>query len=177
MPNNLLTTSSSSGLTNLLVLWIVIEPGIYLIAACLPAMHHLFVYLTPASIRNATDRKLAAMRHPKALGSFIHTSNKTLGGGTQSSQESRGGGGMYMGDFTKLGDADAEHTANVTSAPLEKTRHIRPAFLGGHGTRAREMEMEEGGGAGGRDGVLGGIQVTTEIKITQEQRIEDVLGF
>ena len=55
-------------LTNVLIAWLVVEPGIYLIAACLPAMHHLFAAMVPQSVQDLIEQKLAAVRHPLSHG-------------------------------------------------------------------------------------------------------------
>lgn len=133
--------------TNVLVAWLVVEPGIYLIAACLPAMHHLFVAMIPDSVQDATERKLAAFRHPLSPGRRGPSPN-----------DNRAGAHPLYGQFTKLSDG---HNAG---APIGDRHQASTA-------KGDDYEMESGRVP------ANAIMVTTEVIITQEERIAGVMGF
>lgn len=134
--------------TSVLISWLIIEPGIYLIAACLPAMHHLFAVMVPQSVQEKAEQKLTAFRHP------LSSRN------APSPNDNRAGSHPLYGAFTKLSDG------NTTSTSRSKNRK-------GSGSKNDEYELE-----GGRWTVPdNAIMVTTEVIITQEERIADVLGF
>ena len=134
-------------ITNVLIAWLVVEPGIYLIAACLPAMHHLFAAMVPQSLQDLMEQKLAAVRHPLAPGRG------------PSPNDNRAGSHPLYGQFTKL--SDGKNTSGVTSGRQHK----------GSGSKHENYELESGRLP------AEGIMVTTEVIITQEERIADVMGF
>ena len=134
--------------------WLIGETSIYLIVACLPTLAPLFQAMVPPSLRHAGH--LAAAR--------VFPSS--------SAQVPNGGRG---GDFTRLVDSDATGQA-VAEARGPKNGGVIPAAieLGDRartpdgGARAQDLKNLEGG-----EGVL----VHTEITVTTEERIQQVIGI
>lgn len=121
---------------------VVVESGIYLIAACLPAMHHLFLAMTPNWWRERTARNVAMVRLNDKLGQSSSSGPSKSHTGSRNRAE---------GSFTRLVDDEYHTKAGVTV-----------------GKPRQKMDVEDG---------KGGITVTTEISVRQEERIMDVLGM
>ncbi|KAL9050404.1 MAG: hypothetical protein Q9162_006652 [Coniocarpon cinnabarinum] len=128
--------------SNLIISWLVLEPSLYLVTACMPGMVPLLAVCLPASIRN--QHTAPQIRHTRSL--------------------SRRPGGVEAGDtgFTRL--VDDPHTTSGR-AEMVKGLHVRD------GSESVPMDdlrrMAEGGG----------VLVTTEVSVTQEERFVEVLGF
>lgn len=133
--------------TNIMIMWLVIEPSIYLIVACLPAMHHIVAAAVPGRIANwMSDRMGRLSRMQITLG-------RSKTGATSPTSDSRG-----LTDENEIG---FELGSSAMAQYESKASHssIRPV---------QDPWMENNG-----------IVVTTEVTltVTQEERIERVLGF
>ena len=144
---NYLTPSESS----LWISWMVGETGIYLIVACLPGLAPLFKLVLPRRLR----------RDPPRL---------------QVDSEHNYGQRGARGDFTRL----VEHDATAQSlSPQEAARQkagLTPAAIE-LGERARTP-----GGGPKVDDLLGmqagrGVLVHTEVIVTEEEKVANVIGI
>ncbi|KAF3768857.1 hypothetical protein M406DRAFT_71826 [Cryphonectria parasitica EP155] len=48
-------------LTNVMIMWLVIEPSVYLIAACLPAMHHILAAVVPQRVADWLSQRMGRL--------------------------------------------------------------------------------------------------------------------
>ncbi|KAI9728409.1 MAG: hypothetical protein M1828_003809 [Chrysothrix sp. TS-e1954] len=155
--------------TNTLISWIIIEPGIYLIAACLPAMHHLFAAVTPRFLVNATDRGLSKARSKTGGESSIPTPGK---------RSSLHGAHRDLDNFTRLVDSDIEANGRGIAESASN-----PSLTSATGKPRMMMEMsDDKSGTGSRPDLKrvetgDGIMMRTDIIVTTEERIHDVIGF
>lgn len=138
--------------TNIMIMWLVIEPSIYLIAACLPAMHHVIVAVIPSSIRKWMSSKMAR------LGSTVlGRSNK---GGVTLNSECRDGSRGTNDDEIRL-------NLELGTAPGRP-----PAKSSAQAERGETSSVDWGT-------MNKGIMVTKEVTVTytEEERIQRVIGF
>ncbi|KAL9090631.1 MAG: hypothetical protein Q9159_001878 [Coniocarpon cinnabarinum] len=161
------TTLITPHLSNIEVQWLIIEPSLYFITACLPTMHPLFRLLAPAPLRRVTETKIAQARQ---RGTGLHSS------GTEAAQP-----------FARLVDDDPS---------VQRERHragSKAAQFGGApgGLPESQVQATAVGRGRGTDTVVpmqdlrnlenlendNRIVVHTEIIISQEERIENVMGF
>ena len=176
----------------------VLEPGLYLIAACLPAMHHLLVILTPRSLRRKMNQ---AVSKPHEAGAPGHNLAMAKTGRL---------GGQREASFTRLVDYTPPHQtkeqgqfrSTADTASEEGANRGRHLTLGGSNEgkmkkNFSQMDVEDWAATPAtpsRDGTENdsrtrppdelrrmqeagrAIMVQTEI-ITQEERIESILGI
>lgn len=181
-------------LSNIVVSWVVIEPSLYLIVACLPGMYPMLNQLvSPRARRDARLTRKASVA-AGAAGNFNTTAHGPISGAAF------GGGAIVTGKGGKRCDGIPPLPPPPPPAsppPSHGAGHI-PLVDGGFnngdfdveasGTRATKGLRGSIAARGASPDVLsasdweevtrgGGVLMTTEIIVTQEQRIEEVIGF
>ncbi|KAL2282576.1 hypothetical protein FJTKL_10441 [Diaporthe vaccinii] len=133
--------------TNIMIMWLVIEPSIYLIAACLPAMHHIVAAAVPRRFANWMSDRMARISR---LQSTVLGRSKT---GVSMTSDSRG-----LTDDTEpaleLG-AGIPTKARVEVVPDEQKTITDPWMEG--------------------QGIV--VTTDIKVEVSQEDRIERVIGF
>lgn len=154
----------------------MVEPGLYLIAACLPAMHHLLVAIVPRFIRNYVDSTVTKARVRNIGGPSKFRRNRASPSGTLRPD-------LRPGDFTRLVDSNGSGVVG-TQATAKTTSHSTTSK---NSEGMAPMDLEERP-AGRNDMSMlppddmrriqagEGIIVRTDI-ITQEENIEKILGI
>lgn len=148
-----------------------VEPSVYLVAACLPTMHHIVAAATPRFISRWMARRLS-WTLPRRPGKKSSSSSSATSLG--SSQEPLPGHQHHH-----------HHGASASSPCGPDDFH---PYVGHHldddlealGPQARvEAVVEELQAGGGRRRLskIEGIMVTQEVRVTHEDRIASVLGF
>ncbi|KAK2604789.1 hypothetical protein N8I77_007689 [Diaporthe amygdali] len=133
--------------TNVMILWLVIEPSIYLIAACLPAMHHIVAAAVPRKFANWMSDRMARISR---LQSTVLGRSKT---GVSMTSDSRG-----------LTD-DTEMVLELGTAPPTKARvEVAPDEV----KAMTDPWMEN-------QGIV--VTTDIKIEVSQEDRIERIIGF
>lgn len=133
--------------TNIMILWLVVEPSIYLIAACLPAMHHIVAAAVPKRFANWMADRMARISR---LQSTVLGRSKT---GVSMTSDSRG-----LTDDTEMAlelGAGIPTKARVEVAPNEQKVVTDPW-----------MENQ---------GIM--VTTDIKVEVSQEDRIERVIGF
>ncbi|KAI9671071.1 MAG: hypothetical protein M1831_005156 [Alyxoria varia] len=174
-----------------LMIWLVVEPGLYFIAACLPAMHHLLSKMVPRTIHDRLEQALVDT-HFKSTGYLQKSShNKGLVGISSGASHDQG--------FERLKDPESGLSGYIgprrpgvsaKAQAAQRTGSTSSGSLSKSGGRMVAMDVEDGQNANSSNhsGNLPpddlrrlrrgeGIAVHTEITITQEQQIEKILGF
>lgn len=133
----------------------------YLIAACLPALAPVAIALTPRFIRRHMSGKMRSRQNPKRL------SLKSL--------SNRAGGSA--GSFSRLVDRPNPTYCGPKAQTMSDAKGT-PGFRLGDKSGG-VLAMQEGLGAEDLEMMRtgAGIAVKTEIVITQEDRIDRVLGL
>ncbi|KUI65185.1 hypothetical protein VM1G_00601 [Cytospora mali] len=136
--------------TNIMIMWLVIEPSIYLIVACLPAMHHIVAAAVPRQISNWISERMERL-------TLIQSSRgrSKTGGATSPTSDSRG---LTCTDEHDL----CIELGTTTTSQIEAKHGVGSSILND------DPWLQ-----------ANGILVTKEVTltVTQEQRIEQVLGF
>lgn len=147
----------------------------YLVAACLPTMHHIVAAATPRFISRWMAHRLS-WTLPRRPGKPSSSSSSATSLG--SSQEPLPGHHRHH---------HHHHGASASSPPCGPD-DFHP-YVGHHldddlealGPQARVEamveELQAGGGGGRRLSKIEGIMVTQEVRVTHEDRIASVLGF
>lgn len=140
----------------------IIECSTYLIAACLPASYPIISRLAPRSLR----RRLDNLFNTKAPGKGDYWSSQP-----QRRQNNDGVGLLPL--RTPTYDYNNFSRPDLTQGRGKATRVLGGGENASLDRIARKMGLEDGTEL--RNG--NGIAVTTEIVVTQEERIDRVLGL
>lgn len=133
--------------TDVMIMWLVVEPSIYLIAACLPAMHHVLAAMVPRRLANWMSDRMARISR---LNSTVLGRSKT---GVSMTSDSRG-----LTDDTEMAlelGAGIPTKSHVEVAPNEQKVVTDPW-----------MENQ---------GII--VTTDIKVEVSQEDRIERVIGF
>ncbi|KAI9653946.1 MAG: hypothetical protein M1831_005631 [Alyxoria varia] len=189
--------------TNTLFTWVIIEPGIYFIAACLPAMHHLCSYLTPKKLRIRLEALAYAANPPSTNPRLLQTT-------TLKSMDSTSSEKGFIVEEEQLAEplpAFSERQRKNSRLGLEEEQEMSAI------SRFPDSKSRKYGGKGGADSAAArkiakrnpklaqlldlenqtteipasipleelrqgnGIMVQTEITVTEEQRIHSIIGI
>lgn len=126
-----------------------VEPSVYLVAACLPTMHHIVAAATPRLISRWMATKLA----------WLSRLGKTSGKTSLGSEPHQGPGACSAADFNPYVGNDVDLEALGQEAKVE----------------AMGLQVVDDGRR--RLSKIEGIMVTQEVKVTHEDRIASVIGF
>ena len=132
---------------NAIVAWCNSEMSCCFIVACLPTMHPLFQRLLPTSLRERIQQRMRMGRHGPAQESIMMSASSGASGGFRRLMENSGTATPGFGEPQRF---DAQAVGTGDSSKVERWGDIK----GGEG-----------------------IMVKTEVIVTQEELIEDVLGF
>ncbi|KAI9658809.1 MAG: hypothetical protein M1831_003835 [Alyxoria varia] len=147
---------------NAIVAWCNAEMSVTFIVACIPTMHPLFERLLPNRVRSEIRRRFSVGRQrmtPNAnANSKPWVSVASSEGGFNRLKDSSGRSGSPGFGEPQRYDATAD-VRNEPGTGLEAAR--------GHRVPNEIMDVEDGQG----------VLVKTEIMVTQEELLEDVLGF
>ena len=91
------TMVTAPSITAAIFTWTIIEPSIYLMAACLPGMHHLFARMLPRLVIERTEARIATARSK----TLLESNNSTVSSNAKHSRN------MPHGSFVRLFDMDS----------------------------------------------------------------------
>ena len=166
--------------------WLVVEPGLYFIAACLPAMHHLLSKMVPRTVHDRLEQTMSKS-HFKSTG-YLQSSGNSKGLVGISSGASHDHGFERLKDpEISLSGYTGPHKPGVsaTAQAAQRSGSASSGSLTRKNERIEAMDVEDRpNGASNlppddlrRLRMGDGIAVHTEIMVTQEEQIEKILGF
>ncbi|KAI9652167.1 MAG: hypothetical protein M1831_007148 [Alyxoria varia] len=162
----------------------ILEPSLYLLVACLPAMYPLISALTPHWLRRHLNSGIEHARQKRGSGHYQHTHGR---GGT--AIRIKGGGGMpgYAGGtgphdaFARLDDGGVAHVfssragakggRDVAVISPFADRELGPSREEAGSRSGNRSRGSEGGGGGGSGGATEEVDTATGLEMEDLRRL------
>jgi hypothetical protein len=148
-------------LSNTIVTWLVVEPSLYFITACLPTMAPLLTLVIPRPVRRYTEERLTSHRQ---------THSTKLSGSHRQSFTRLVESNERVGSLRNIPGAVVGPTTTAHADPRSMSLAEMGQQLAKHDEAVPMQDLR-------RLQTGQGIMMTTEISVTAEERVERVLGI